>query len=39
MDCPNALLCTEDEGFELILGLECMKSTGSDEISARMLNH
>ena len=39
VDCPNVLLCTEDEAFELILGLECTKSTGPDEISARMLNH
>jgi len=36
-DCPNALLCTDYEVFELILGLDCMKSTGPDEISARML--
>ena len=36
-DCPNALLCTEDEIFELILGLDCMESTGPDKISARML--
>ena len=39
VDCPNVLLCTEDEAFELIVGLECTKSTGPDEISARMLNH
>ena len=39
VDCPNVLLCTEDEAFELILGLWCTKSTGPDEISARMLNH
>ena len=29
LDCPNVLLCTEHEAFELILGLGCTKSTGS----------
>jgi len=40
-DCPNVLLCTEDEVFELILGLDCRKSSGPYEISARVLkvNH
>ena len=40
-DCPNVLLCTEDEVLELILGLDCRKSTRPYEISARMLkvNH
>ena len=35
--CPDDLLCTEDEVFGLILGLDNSKSTGPDEISAKML--
>ena len=36
-DSPNALLCPEDEVFEIIVGLDRTKSTRPDEISARML--
>ena len=35
--CPDDFLCTEDEVFGLILGLDNSKSTGPDEISAKML--
>ena len=35
--CPDDLLCTEDKVFGLILGLDNSKSTGPDEISAKML--
>ena len=35
--CPDDFLCTEDEVFGLILGLDNRKSTGPDEISAKML--
>ena len=35
--CPQALLCTEDKVLELLLSLDITKSTGPDDISARML--
>ena len=34
---PTELLCTEDDIFNLIAELDCSKSTGPDDISAKML--
>ena len=36
-DCPNNILCTEEEIFELLSTLDCSKANGHDDISARML--
>ena len=35
--CPDHLLCTEEQVFNLIAALDCSKATGTDAISARML--
>ena len=35
--CPDYLLCTEEQAFNLIAALDCSKATGTDAISARML--
>ena len=37
VDCPDELLCTEEEVFDLLSGLDCSKANGHDDISARML--
>ena len=34
---PAELMCTEEEVFDLLAELDCNKSTGPDNISARML--
>ena len=36
-ECPDYLLCTEDQVYNLILSLDVSKATGADNISARML--
>ena len=36
-ECPDDLLCTEEEVLELLLSLDVTKSSGPDGISARML--
>ena len=36
-DCPQDLLCTEDEVYDLITDLDSSKSTGPDGISTKML--
>ena len=36
-ECPDYLLCTEDQVYNLIASLYCSKATGTDNISARML--
>ena len=36
-ECPDYLLCTEDQVYNLIASLDCSKATGTDNISARML--
>ena len=35
--CPVELLCTEDQVYELIMQLDNQKSSGTDNVSARML--
>jgi len=35
--CPDYLLCTEEQVFNLIAALHCSKVTGTNTISARML--
>ena len=36
-ECPDYLLCTEDQVYNLIASLDCSKATGADNISAIML--
>ena len=36
-ECPTDLLCTEDSIFDLLAALDTSKSTGHDDISAKML--
>ena len=36
-DCPDDFLCSEDEVYELLRTLDTTKSSGDDDISARML--
>ena len=36
-ECPESLFCTEDEVYEMLSTLDTTKSSGHDEISARML--
>ena len=36
-DCPNELLCSEEEVFMLLSTLDCNKASGADDISAMML--
>ena len=36
-ECPDKLLCTEDEVYELLCSLDPSKANGHDDISARML--
>ena len=36
-DCPDELLCTEEEVYDLLSTLDVSKSNGHDDISARML--
>ena len=37
VDCPDDFLCSEDEVYELLCTLDTTKSSGDDDISARML--
>ena len=37
MCCPMELLCTEDQVYDLIMQLDNQKSSGTDNVSARML--
>jgi len=36
-DCPDDILCSEDEVYELLCTVDTTKSSGDDDISARML--
>ena len=36
-ECPMDLLCTEDSVFDLLVALDTSKSTGYDNIAAKML--
>ena len=36
-DCPDKMLCTEEEVYNLLSSLDVSKSSGHDNISARML--
>ena len=36
-DCPDEILCTEEDVFALLSTLDCSKASGTDDISARML--
>ena len=36
-NCPVDLLCTEGEAFDLLCSIDPTKSSGPDQISARML--
>ena len=36
-DCPDDIFCSEDEVYELLCTLDTTKSSGDDDISARML--
>lgn len=36
-NCPNELLCTEEEVYNLLSTLDVSKSNGHDDISAQML--
>ena len=38
-ECPNELLCTEESVWELLSNLDTTKSTGSDDISSKMLKY
>ena len=36
-ECPDDLLCTEDEVLELLLSIDTSKASGPDGISGKML--
>ena len=38
-ECPDDLLCTEDEVLELLLSIDTSKASGPDGISGKMLKH